>query len=137
MLLGIIAIFFAATIQRAFWSTLVLSELLNFESKGWLVGWTPPPRVKEFIYHGPAGPVKADLYLPRPERKYPGILLNHGVIDTGKDDPRRVYLRVLKSFSHVDPAHQAWNVKNLITFHLPEGWKLFCLIDQLMKYRRG
>jgi dienelactone hydrolase len=86
--LGLLAAFFAPAFPRAFWSTLFLSELLNFESKGWLGKWTPPPRIKEVSYNGPNGPVMADLYLPQPERPYPGILLNHGVVDTGKNDPR-------------------------------------------------
>jgi hypothetical protein len=28
-------------------------------------------------------------------------------------------------------------VKNLINFYLPEGWKLFSLVNQLMKYRQA
>ena len=86
--LGFLAVFFGPAFSRAFWSTLFLSELLNFESKGWLGKWTPPPTVKEVSYAGPKGPVMADLYLPEAGRRYPGILLNHGVVDTGKNDPR-------------------------------------------------
>ena len=95
LILGLLVAFFAPALPRAFWSTLFLSELLNFESKGWLGKWTLPPRIKEVSYNGPNGPVVADLYLPQPERPYPGILLNHGVIDTGKDDPR------LKRFAEI------------------------------------
>jgi len=86
--LGLLAAFFGPALSRAFWSTLFLSELLNFESKGWLGKWTPPPIIKEVSYNGPNGPVMADLYLPEAGRRYPGILLNHGVVDTGKNDPR-------------------------------------------------
>ena len=86
--LGLLVAVFAPHLQRAFWSALVLSELLNFESKGGLERFTPPPRMKEVTYNGRNGPTKADLYLPRTGEKWPGILLNHGVIDTGKDDPR-------------------------------------------------
>jgi dienelactone hydrolase len=93
--LGLLAVFFAPAFPRAFWSTLFLSELLNFDSKGWLGKWTPPPRIKEVSYNGPNGPVTADLYLPQPERPYPGILLNHGVVDSGKNDPR------LKRFAEI------------------------------------
>lgn len=88
LVLGVLTVVFYASIQRALWSTLVLGELLNFESRGWLGRWTLPPRIEEFFYKGPSGLVKADLYLPQPERNCPGILLNHGVVDTGKDDPR-------------------------------------------------
>ena len=86
--LAFLAAFFGPALSRAFWSTLFLSELLNFESKGWLGKWTPPPTVKEVSYAGPKGPVMADLYLPEAGRRCPGILLNHGVVDTGKNDPR-------------------------------------------------
>ncbi len=88
LVLGALTVVLSASIQRALWSTLVLSELLNFESRGWLARWTSPPRIEEFFYKGPSGLVKADLYLSQPGRKCPGILLNHGVVDTGKDDPR-------------------------------------------------
>jgi dienelactone hydrolase len=53
----------------------------------------------------------------------------------GAPDPRRVYLQILKSYAHVDPDRQPLTVRNFFTFHLPEGWKLFGLIHQLMKYR--
>jgi len=88
LILGLLVAFSASALPRAFWSTLFLSELLNFESKGWLGKWTPPPIIKEVSYNGPKGPVTADLYLPEAGRQYPGILLNHGVVDTGKNDPR-------------------------------------------------
>ncbi|MDP3038504.1 MAG: hypothetical protein Q8O18_01370, partial [Deltaproteobacteria bacterium] len=52
-------------------------------------------------------------------------------------DPRRVYVQILRSYSHVDPERQAMTVKNLINFYLPEGWKLFGLVNQLMKYRQA
>jgi dipeptidyl aminopeptidase/acylaminoacyl peptidase len=52
-------------------------------------------------------------------------------------DPRRVYLQILKSYAHVDLDRQPLTVKKFFTFHLPEGWKLFRLIHQLMKYRQA
>jgi len=88
VVLGVLAVVFAPIMHRAFMSALVLSELMNFESRGWLGRWTNPPQKKEFSYRGPNGLVRADLYISQPDRKAPGILLNHGVIDTGKDDPR-------------------------------------------------
>ena len=72
---------------RTFRSILLLTELLNFDKPGWLEKVSPHPSVKEVFWEGPQGITKADLYLPGPERRG-GILLNHGVIDTGKDDPR-------------------------------------------------
>ena len=88
LVLAILVFISALPIKRAFLSGLVLSELLNFDSRGWLEIFTDTPQIKEVSYRGPLGIVKADLYLPQPGRKGSGILLNHGVIDTGKDDPR-------------------------------------------------
>ncbi len=81
--------------ERTFRSILLLNELLNFDKPGWLEKASPRPVVKEVDWESPLGLMKADLYLPHPEGKRGGILLNHGVIDTGKDDPR------LKRFASV------------------------------------
>jgi dienelactone hydrolase len=74
--------------ERTFRSILLLTELLNFDKPGWLGTVSPHPEVKEVSWEGPKGITQADLYLPGPKGKRGGILLNHGVIDTGKDDPR-------------------------------------------------
>lgn len=144
--LGILVIFFAAIFPRAFWSTLFLSELMNFESQGWMGRWASPPKIKEVSYNGPKGPVKTDLYLPQSETKRPGILLNHGVIDTGKDDPRlRRFAEILcrsgfvvfvpdfkgmRSFhmapSDIDEVQAAFeNLISLEKYILPESCGLF------------
>ena len=81
--------------ERTFRSILLLNELLNFDQPGWLEKASPRPVVKEVSWEGLLGFMKADLYLPHPEGKRGAILLNHGVIDTGKDDPR------LKRFASV------------------------------------
>ena len=94
-ILAILAILSAIYGERAFRSVLLLSELLNFEKPGWLEKTSFRPVVKEVYWKGPTGSMKADLYLPHAEGKRGGILLNHGVIDTGKDDPR------LKRFASV------------------------------------
>jgi len=93
--LGVWAIIFRADLQRSFVNLLVVSELLNFEQQGWLGKWSSAPKVMEISYPGPKGTVKADLFLPQGNSKRSGILLNHGVIDTGKDDPR------LKRFAEI------------------------------------
>ncbi len=82
------ALIFRADIQRSVLSLLVVSELIDFEKGGWLEKFSSPPKVIEISYPGPQGTVKADLFLPQEKGRHPGILLNHGVIDTGKDDPR-------------------------------------------------
>ncbi len=93
--LGVWAIIFRADLQRSFMNLLVVSELLNFEQQGWLGKWSAAPKVMEISYPGPKGTIKADLFLPQGKGKRSGILLNHGVIDTGKDDPR------LKRFAEI------------------------------------
>jgi dienelactone hydrolase len=65
-----------------------LSELFHLDNPGWVEKASSRPVIKEVSWEGPQGTTKADLYLPSPERRRGGILVNHGVIDTGKDDPR-------------------------------------------------
>lgn len=74
--------------KRLIWSSLVLNEILHFEKPGLLWQVSSSPKIREVVFSGPQGMVKADLYLPQPVIKRAGILLNHGLIDTGKDDPR-------------------------------------------------
>ena len=50
-------------------------------------------------------------------------------------DPQKVYLQILKTFSHVDPEQKPLTTNTLFTFYLPEGWKLYRLVYQLMGYR--
>ena len=66
---ALIFLFFASSLARSFWSVLVVTELLNFDSRGWLETFTAAPRLREVSYRGPQGNVKADLYLPPPGRK--------------------------------------------------------------------
>ena len=93
--IAILFLFYYPNLQRAFWTALVVSEILNFESRGWLDRWTEPPRISSIAFQGPSGPVRADLYEPPSGTTKARILLNHGVIDTGKDDPR------LKRFAEI------------------------------------
>jgi dienelactone hydrolase len=95
LFLAFLALLSVLYAERTFRSILLLNELLNFDKPGWLEKVSPRPVVKEVSWKGPLGFMKADLYLPHPEGKRGGILLNHGVIDTGKDDPR------LKRFASV------------------------------------
>jgi hypothetical protein len=88
LLLGVGVFLIRTDLQRSFLSLLVVSELLNFEKQGWLGKGSSLPKMIEISYAGPRGTVKADLFLPQEMGKQPGILLNHGVIDTGKEDPR-------------------------------------------------
>lgn len=74
--------------KRLIWSSLVLNEILHFEKPGILWQVSSTPKIREVVFSGPQEMVKADLYLPQPVIKRAGILLNHGLVDTGKDDPR-------------------------------------------------
>jgi len=86
--LALLAILSGIYGERTFRSILFLSELLNFDQPGWLEKISPRPVVQEVSWEAPQGITRADLYLPGLEGRRGGILLNHGVIDTGKDDPR-------------------------------------------------
>ena len=50
-------------------------------------------------------------------------------------DPKKVYTQILKGYTHMDSEERALNLKNFFTYHLPESWKLFGLVNRLMKYR--
>ncbi len=50
-------------------------------------------------------------------------------------DSRKVHCQILKLFSHVDPEQKSFTTMNLISFYLPEGWKLFRIVYQVMSYR--
>ena len=93
--IALLFIFYIPNLQRAFWTALVVSEILNFESRGWLDRWSESPRTSSIVFQGPSGPRQADLYEPSSGAVRAAILLNHGVIDTGKDDPR------LKRFAEI------------------------------------
>jgi len=84
----LLAVLYGVYGERAFRSILFLSELWNFDKPGWLGRLSPCVKVKEVSWKGPLGISRGDLYLPGSEGRRAGILLNHGVIDTGKDDPR-------------------------------------------------
>jgi len=85
VLLTVLSVFYG---ERTVRSILLLNELLHFDKPGGMDKASAHPAVKEVSWVGPLGSMKADLYLPPAEGKRGGILLNHGVIDTGKDDPR-------------------------------------------------
>lgn len=88
LVLALLVFISAFPVKRAFLSALVLTEVLKFHSHGWMERFASPPRIKEVSCLGGLGMVKADLYLPAGGQKRSGILLVHGVVDTGKDDPR-------------------------------------------------
>lgn len=91
----LLSVIILAPLPRTFRAILVVSEILRFDSGGWLRHFSEAPGLSPVSFPGPSGPMQADLYSPRPGGGRAGILLNHGVIDTGKDDPR------LKRFAEI------------------------------------
>ncbi|MBI5379215.1 MAG: hypothetical protein HZA23_03560, partial [Nitrospirae bacterium] len=78
---------------------LVLEDLLQPEGTSFLAKWSPPITRETRGFSGPDGLREADLYLlptaPLPDGRQArraGVLLLHGVVDTGKDDPRLIKL---------------------------------------------
>ncbi len=56
-------------LTSVFWSVLVLSELLNFESKGWIEYWSKPPQISPITFQGPSGPMKQIHITPQMLRR--------------------------------------------------------------------
>lgn len=79
------------TIKRATISALFLFEILK-GSDGILADVTEEPSISNVSFKNSIREIKADLYLPSGKGKNGGIVLIHGLIDTGKDDPRLIHL---------------------------------------------
>jgi dienelactone hydrolase len=77
-------------IHTAYLATLVLAESATPLIDGPIAGRLPDPVIERVTFEACGKPVVADLYLPQSEGPHPGIVLNHGVADLGKDDPRLV-----------------------------------------------
>lgn len=56
---------------------------------------TPAPILDRRRIHAAGKILDTDFYWPRTQGRRPGLLLIHGMIDTGKDDPRVVWLATL------------------------------------------
>ncbi len=83
--------FFFPFLRTAFLSALLTAEVVKPESN-LLERFTPEPSVAALSFPYDHRMMRADLYRPPDNKIRAGIILNHGVILAGKDDPRLVSL---------------------------------------------
>lgn len=82
--------------RRAFFSFLLSIDLIRGQEESGLLGRvTAAPILDRRLVRLSGKTLTADFYWPQTTEARPGLLLNHGVIDTGKDDPRLVWLATL------------------------------------------
>jgi acetyl esterase/lipase len=81
---------FSSRIHTAYLAALVLAESATPLVDGPIAARLPGPLVEHVAFEAGGRSLVADLYLPQSEGPHPGIVLNHGVADLGKDDPRLV-----------------------------------------------
>jgi len=75
-------------IRVAYLTALVLAESATPLVDGPIARLSPDPTIEPVSYECEGSRIIADLYLPAGDGRHPGIVLNHGVADRGKDDPR-------------------------------------------------
>lgn len=76
-------------------AALILGELTHPESPGAFTRVTPAPAIHRVRFPGSIRELEANLYLPAWPGRRGGVILVHGVNETGKDDPRVVWLATL------------------------------------------
>ena len=86
--------FILSYVRIAGLSLTLLLHLLGGEGFGKLLrGWRRRrPAVRTLTIAAPGRQMAADLYTVRDGRPHAGLLITHGVLETGKDDPRLVAL---------------------------------------------
>ncbi len=77
-------------IHVAYLASLVLVESVTPDADGPIARLRPNPEVQIVTFEAGEKLIVADLYRPNDGRRHPGIVLNHGVADRGKNDPRLV-----------------------------------------------
>ena len=75
-------------VQDAGLTALVLCAFRRPLREGLLSRLTPPPRVHPVAFAGRHHEILGDLYLPSDGRPHAGLILVHGLNESGKDDPR-------------------------------------------------
>lgn len=91
----ILFVVFFAQIRLGVITALFLSDLFDGDGvhapeRGKLAWLTSAPSVRRVDVPGRRGKIPADLYLPAGDKKRAAILLTHGIIEEGKNDPRLV-----------------------------------------------
>jgi dienelactone hydrolase len=94
-LLALIVLVFFSQIRLGLVTTLFLRDLLDegglqTPKRGALAWVTPGPIVERLEIPRGGGKIVADLYRVPDEERQAAILLTHGIIEAGKDDPRLV-----------------------------------------------
>lgn len=95
-LLCAVFILFFAQIRLGFLTAIFLWDLLDEEKahtpgRGALAWVTRTPIVERLEIPRQRGKIVADLYRPPDGKKRAAVLLTHGIIETGKDDPRLIH----------------------------------------------
>lgn len=90
---ALLFIFFFAQIRLGVLTALFMWDMLDGSTlhapeRGKLAWLTPTPVAKTLEIPGKFGNIAADLYYLEGRRKRAGLLLTHGIIEDGKNDPR-------------------------------------------------
>lgn len=91
VILAILLLFTHTSVKKAAISALFLFDILK-GTDGIFAYITKEPDVLKVQYPSSIRKMKADLYLPLKGKRAGGIVLVHGLVDTGKDDPRLIHL---------------------------------------------
>ena len=94
-LLFVLSVVFFPQIRLGVLTALFIQDLLDEKTvsapqDGYLAWITPAPVVKSVVIPHDAKKIRADLYYLPNENKRAAILLTHGIIEEGKDDPRLI-----------------------------------------------
>jgi dienelactone hydrolase len=87
---AIVLLGLSSRIHVAYLTALVLAESATPLVDGPIATRRADPIVEPVTFRAGAKTIVADVYRPTGEGPHPGIVLNHGVADLGKDDPRLV-----------------------------------------------
>lgn len=88
--LGVLLLTQAPRIRTSYLTVLVLAEAASPDQDGPIATLTPDPRIDEVSFAAAGRRVVADLYTPARGDRHPAIVLNHGVAEHGRRDPRLV-----------------------------------------------
>jgi acetyl esterase/lipase len=86
------AILVAPFARDAAVTALLMTQLLRPLQPGFLERLTAPPEEVRLTFQGTRRPMEANLYVPSGGGRHAAVLLVHGVVETGKDDRRMVWL---------------------------------------------
>jgi acetyl esterase/lipase len=88
--LAVVCLWAWPRVRIAYLATLVLAESVTPETDGPMARIRSAPVVEETSFAAGEKTILADVYRPPTPGRHPGIVLNHGVAETGRRDPRLV-----------------------------------------------